>query len=141
MCRSRWITLIKPIKSRTCDKNEVEKFGQNRPKKQGSWWGGGNGLPPPEFLTEISFEYFYDYSFMWTIKNLQIAQVSLDQYYEKALNKYTNILNENKCIVSIDLFKTQGEEIIFRVMGNLISKIGNSYYPPRGKDLNNIILN
>ena len=25
-------------------------------------------------------------------------------------------------------------------MGNLISKIGNSYYPPRGKDLNNIIL-
>ena len=43
-------------------------------------------------------------------------------------------------MISNKLFINESDEIIFRIIGNVIAKIGNSYYPPRGKDLKNLIV-
>ena len=36
-------------------------------------------------------------------------------------------------------FNSKTDEIIFRTIGTLISKIGEKYYMPRGKDLKNLV--
>ena len=48
-------------------------------------------------------------------------------------------MQRNSCFVSCGLFKYESEEVIFRTIGDIISKISNSYYPPRGKDIKNLI--
>jgi len=75
-----------------------------------------------------------------TINNLQTSEKSLNHYYQKAINKHVRYININKCLISNKLFINESDEIIFRIMGNVIAKIGNSYYPPRGKDLKNLIV-
>ena len=74
-----------------------------------------------------------------TIKNLKIAENSLDYYFQKSIQEYVREINQNKCLVSNKLFNQESKEIIFRVIGHVITKIGNTYYAPRGKNLQNLI--
>ena len=48
-------------------------------------------------------------------------------------------INQNKWLISNKLFDEESKEIVFRVIGHAISKVGNTYYPPRGKNLQNLI--
>ena len=74
-----------------------------------------------------------------TIKNLYIANKSLDYYYSKAQLNYLRYLNKNKCLINIEIFN-EDAEILFRIISDTILKVGKNYYPPRGKDLKNLIL-
>ncbi len=74
-----------------------------------------------------------------TLDNLKSANDSIDFYKEQSIKNYTRYLKNNLCIVSYDLFNHESEEVIFRTISDIISKISNSYYPPRGKDIKNLI--
>jgi tRNA(Ile)-lysidine synthase len=74
-----------------------------------------------------------------TINNLQIAENSLDHYFKKSIQEYVRQVSQNKWLISNNLFDQESKEIVFRVIGHVISKAGNTYYPPRGKSLQNLI--
>ena len=75
-----------------------------------------------------------------TIKNLQIAENSLNYYFQKSTQKYVREINQNKWLIANKLLDQESKEIIFRTIGYVISKVGNTYYPPRGKNLQNLIV-
>ena len=68
-----------------------------------------------------------------TLSNLQSANESINFYKEKSIKNYVRYLQRNSCFVSYGLFNYESEEVIFRTVSDVISKISNSYYPPRGK--------
>ena len=74
-----------------------------------------------------------------TLSNLQSANESINFYKEKSIKNYVRYLQRNSCFVSYGLFNYESEEVIFRTVSDVISKISNSYYPPRGKDVKNLI--
>ena len=75
-----------------------------------------------------------------TLNNLQSANRSLDFYKEKSVRKHLRYLSNNTYMVSCDLFIDESEEVIFRIIGDIISKVANRYYLPRGKDVKNLII-
>jgi len=74
-----------------------------------------------------------------TLSNLQSANESINFYKEKSIKNYTRYLQNKSCLVSYGLLHYESEEVIFRTINDIISKISNSYYPPRGKDVKNLI--
>ncbi len=74
-----------------------------------------------------------------TINNLSDSNLTINHYVNKNIreNSKYNSLKKNY-ILNIDFFK-QPHEIIFRSLNNLLKKIGNKYYSPRGKSLSMII--
>jgi len=76
-----------------------------------------------------------------TLENLKSADNSLNYYYKKSLKNYVVFSDKDKCLINSDLLNNESEETIFRVIGFVISRVGNSYYSPRGKDLIRLINN
>jgi tRNA(Ile)-lysidine synthase len=74
-----------------------------------------------------------------TLNNLQSANESINYYKEKSIKNYVRYLQHNTCFVSYGLFNYESEEVIFRTISDIICKISGSYYPPRGKDIKNLI--
>jgi len=74
-----------------------------------------------------------------TLNNLQLANESINFYKEKSIKNYTRYLQRHACFVSYGLFNYESEEVIFRVICDIISKVSGKYYPPRGKDVKNLI--
>jgi len=74
-----------------------------------------------------------------TLSNLQSANESINFYKEKSIKNYVRYLQRNSCFVSYGLFNYESEEVIFRTINDIISKISDGYYPPRGKDVKNLI--
>jgi len=74
-----------------------------------------------------------------TLSNLQSANKSIDFYKEKSIKNHVRYLQRNACFVSYGLFNYESEEVIFRTINDIISKISDGYYPPRGKDVKNLI--
>ena len=74
-----------------------------------------------------------------TLNNLQSANRSLNFYKEKSAKEYLKYLANSTCIASCDLFVDESEEVIFRTTSDIISKVANKYYSPRGKDVKNLI--
>ena len=70
---------------------------------------------------------------------MQIADRSLDYYFKRSNLKYIRHLSNKKYLLSNELFFYETNEIIFRIIGTLISKVGEKYYMPRGKDLKNLV--
>ena len=73
-----------------------------------------------------------------TIKNLQNADQTLEFYYKIAKKKHIRFIDKNTFLISRKLLE-EGQEIIFRIVGDLISKVGENYYSPRGKNIINLI--
>ena len=63
----------------------------------------------------------------------------LKAFKEKSIQKYVRQINQNKWLISNKIFDQESKEIIFRATGYVISKVGNTYYSPRGKNLQNLI--
>ena len=74
-----------------------------------------------------------------TLSNLQSANESINFYKEKSVKNHVRYLQRNSCFVSYGLFNYESEEVIFRTISDIIPKISDSYYPPRGKDIKNLI--
>ena len=74
-----------------------------------------------------------------TLSNLQSANESINFYKEKSIKDYVRYSQRNSCFVSYGLFNYESEEVIFRTISDIIPKISDSYYPPRGKDVKNLI--
>ena len=74
-----------------------------------------------------------------TLSNLQSANESINFYKEKSVKNHVRYLQRNSCFVSYGLFTYEAEEVIFRTISDIIPKISDSYYPPRGKDVKNLI--
>ena len=74
-----------------------------------------------------------------TLSNLQSANESINFYKEKSIKNHARYLQRNACFVSYGLFNYESEEVIFRTINDIISKISDGYYPPRGKDVKNLI--
>ena len=73
-----------------------------------------------------------------TMQNLSSTENSINHYVDKNL-KYNSYLGKNNIyLIKSDFFK-EPSEIIFRSLSIILGKIGNSYYPPRGKNLQNLI--
>ena len=70
---------------------------------------------------------------MLTIKNLKDANNALDYYTKKNIeNNLTFKTNKKKAILN-KFFFSQPNEVILRSLNIVIQKIGQKYYPPRGK--------
>ncbi len=74
-----------------------------------------------------------------TLNNLQIANEAIDFYKEKSMKKYTRHMSNDSHIVRCSIFNFESEEVIFRTIGDVITKVSNNYYPPRGKNLQSLI--
>ena len=74
-----------------------------------------------------------------TLSNLQSANESINFYKEKSIKNHVRYLQRKACFVSYGLFNYESREVIFRTVSDVISKISNSYYSPRGKDVKNLI--
>jgi len=74
-----------------------------------------------------------------TLNNLQIANEAIDFYKEKSIKKYTRHLKNSSYLVRCSMFNFESEEVIFRTIGDIITKVSNNYYPPRGKNLQSLI--
>ena len=74
-----------------------------------------------------------------TTNNLKFADQTIDFYYNRSKVKYVRVINNHKFLINRKLFFNEGQEVIFRVMGNIISTVGKKYYAPKGKNLNNLI--
>ena len=74
-----------------------------------------------------------------TLRNLYSAEKSLNFYQKKSFKNYVQFLQNNSCFVSYDLFFDEAEEIVFRIISDIISKISGQYYPPRGKGIKSLI--
>ena len=74
-----------------------------------------------------------------TLNNLQIANEAIDFYKEKSIKKYTRHMSNDAYLVRCSIFNFESEEVIFRTIGDVITKVSNNYYPPRGKNLQSLI--
>ena len=74
-----------------------------------------------------------------TINNLKDSDKSIKFYVDRNLKKNVVFLKrKNTYILSYNFFD-QSHEIIFRSLTKLIQKLGEKYYPVRGKSINELI--
>ena len=70
---------------------------------------------------------------MLTIKNLKDANNALDYYAKKNIEENLTLkINKKKATLN-KFFFSQPNEVILRSLNIVIQKIGQKYYPPRGK--------
>ena len=74
-----------------------------------------------------------------TINNLKDSDKSIKFYVDRNLKKNVVFLKRKKIYILSYNFFDQSHEIIFRSLTNLIQKLGNKYYPVRGKSINELI--
>jgi len=76
-----------------------------------------------------------------TISNLKDSNLTINHYVNQNIicnSKYNN--KKNNYILNNDFFK-QPHEIVFRSLINLLKKVGNKYYSPRGKSISQLLIN
>ena len=74
-----------------------------------------------------------------TINNLKDSDKSIKFYVDRNLKKNVVFLKKKNIYILSYSFFDQSHEIIFRSLTNLIQKLGNKYYPVRGKSINELI--
>ena len=90
-------------------------------------------------LTSLSKEGLDKKKFLLTISNLKDADKSIRFYVQKNIRDNSSFLrNDNKVILNQNFFN-QSQEVIFRSLSEILNKIGQRYYPVRGKSLSFII--
>ena len=70
-----------------------------------------------------------------TISNLMVAKNALDFYKKRALNENVNFLSKNTCVINTKIFSGEANEIIFKMLSDVLSLVSGSYYPPRSKKI------
>ncbi len=74
-----------------------------------------------------------------TINNLKDSDRSIKFYVDKNLEKNSVFLKRKYTYILSHHFFDQSHEIIFRSLTKIIQKLGQKYYPVRGKSINELI--
>ena len=74
-----------------------------------------------------------------TVANLTTAKNALDFYKKKAFNYNVNFLSKNSCTINLKLFSEEANEVIFKMMSDVLLLISGKYYPPRSKKILHLI--
>ena len=75
-----------------------------------------------------------------TIKNLKIANNSINFYVKKNIKNNTKLVKNKRMIILNENFFEQSQEILFRSVSEVLQKISGRYYSPRGKSIYHSIL-
>ena len=74
-----------------------------------------------------------------TVDNLVSANQALNFYKNKALYKHASFISKNKCLINKKIFSEEAGEIIFKSFSDILSLVSGTYYPPRSKEIINLI--
>ena len=74
-----------------------------------------------------------------TVSNLSVAKNALEFYKKRSVDKHVKFIKKNQCVINMDLFKNEAEEIVFRSFCEVFSLFTKSYYPPRSKKIIDLI--
>mgnify|MGYP006083884613 CR=1 FL=1 len=74
-----------------------------------------------------------------TIDNLKDSDKSIKFYVDKNLESNLVFLKKKNVYILNNNFFNQSHEVIFRSLTKIIQKLGNKYYPVRGKSINELI--
>tara|TARA_B100000575_G_C23057918_1_gene609055 strand:+ start:230 stop:1258 length:1029 start_codon:yes stop_codon:yes gene_type:complete len=91
------------------------------------------------FIQNLQFEGLDYKKFSLTLKNLKFANETINFFIKKNLYDNSTIDKNKKSVLLNEEFVNQPEEIVFRSFTEIIRKVGNKYYPVRGKKLDKII--
>ena len=75
-----------------------------------------------------------------TINNLSDSNFTIDYYVDENIKNNSKYFKYKKCYILNNNFFKQPHEIVFRSIANLFKKVGNKYYPPRGKSIDQLLL-
>ena len=76
-----------------------------------------------------------------TINNLSDSNFTINFYVKKNIKDNSKYFKRKKCYILNYNFFNQPNEIVFRSLIELFSKVGNKYYPPRGKSVVKLLSN
>ena len=91
------------------------------------------------FIKNLELEGLDKDKFNLTIKNLKFANDSIKYFVEKNLEENSKTQNNNKLVFLNKNFFDQPEEVVFRSLTKVIKKVGENYYPARGKKVDKLI--
>ncbi len=91
------------------------------------------------FLKQLQTEGLNRKKFILTIKNLKIANESIEFYTKRNLEVNTHFFKKKNSVVLKKNFFHHSREVIFRSFTEIIKLVGKKYYPTRGKKIDNII--
>ncbi len=77
--------------------------------------------------------------FNLTIKNLKIADNSINFFIEENMKNNATFLDNNKFTILNSEFFNNPEEVVFRSFSKIIKTIGGKYYLSRGKKIINVL--
>ncbi len=75
-----------------------------------------------------------------TINNLSDSNFAINHYVKKNIEENAKYFRLKKCYILNTSFFNQPHEIVFRSLINILKKIGNKYYPPRGNSISQLLL-
>ena len=75
-----------------------------------------------------------------TINNLSDSNFTINYYVHQNIKLNSKHFRKQNYYILNNSFFNQPHEIVFRSLVNLIKKIGNKYYPPRGKSISQLLL-
>ena len=91
------------------------------------------------FLKQLNLEGFDRKKFSLTIKNLKIANLSIEFYTKKNLEDNVTILRQKNIVILKEDFFSQSSEVVFRSLTKVINIVGKKYYAVRGKKIDKVI--
>ena len=74
-----------------------------------------------------------------TINNLSDSNLTINYYVNCNIEQNSKYFKQKKHYILNKNFFFQPHEIVFRSLVNLLKKMGNQYYPPRGKSINQLL--
>ena len=92
-----------------------------------------------KLLFELEKEGLDNKKFYNTINNLQDTDNAIKFYVDKNLKENSLFLIKKKQFILSKNFFIQPHEVVFRSLSDLLRRVGESYYPVRGKKIEKII--
>ena len=74
-----------------------------------------------------------------TINNLTDSNFTINFYIDENIKSNSKYFSQKQYYILSHSFFNKPNEIVFRSLINLIKKIGNKYYPPRGKSISQLL--
>jgi tRNA(Ile)-lysidine synthase len=74
-----------------------------------------------------------------TINNLSDSNLTINYYVNENIKYNSKYFKHKRHYIISNNFFNQPHEIVFRSIVNLFKKVGNKYYPPRGKSVQQLL--
>ena len=93
-----------------------------------------------KLFKDLKSEGFSLEKFKLTVNNLRDSNITINYYVNQNIENNSKYLNNKKYYILNKKFFHQPNEIVFRSLIILLKKVGNRYYPPRGKSVTQLLL-